>query len=485
MVRPLQCGPSQHHFRPRPDIINNNNINAANMKVSKKKKTSRINQKQSRIQQKQQKQQQPKLQKQQQHQKDRYVGGSVVSGDGDGMLTPNSNVQPKLQFGHVRHHHRGPSSGSVGGGYVTNNTTDTNTNKVWSSSLPVLHLNPWKDGIHTTMKILDIERSIMNSKRKIDTVHITFNEDCIEHDIHDHELIDLFESIGSDLPELEHLTIQYIDDGSGGSNNENNSNNDKKRNPLSRKAALANNEGGGKGMIIGGNNTVGVPPIQALTNILVESHNLRSITLLGLNFNAVDDYDMNGFVEALRIHPKLENFQMHSCVFGVRDHLESIKLVLSQKPKPGSSSSSTTKTVSLLNTMNIHNNMFAEMPNSPLSMSSDGNNTLTVGNEHWSGAMISPYDQRPNINDKPPARLATSATCGAVGAVDNCGQQQENQDQAQQQKTSLTDEYIMQIRTPPEKTDKNSFFSVDDEDELLTADSQTYLSWCQKWMCCQ
>ena len=466
MVRPLQCGPSQHHFRPRPDIINDNR---ANMKVSKKKSR---NQKQPKIQKQMlQQQQQPKLQKQKQ-QKDRYVGDSVVSGGGgDGMLTPNSNVQPQR---HQRRQARAIGvgiAGSVGGagGYVTKDeSTNSNTNKVWSSSLPVLQLIPWKDGIHSTMKVLDIERTI--NSNNIHTVHITFDEDNIEYDIQDHELIDLFESIGSDLPDLQHLTIQHI--WSGGSNNENN--------------AIAS-QGGGSGAaaaptIGGGSNNFSVPPIQALTNILVEGHNLRSMTLLGLNFSAVDDYEMNGFVEALRIHSKLENFQMHTCVFGVRDHLESIKRVLSQKQQLGSS----TVPPKNMKHVDIHNNIFADMPNSPLSMSSDGDNTLTVGNEHWSGAMISPFNQRQS-SKPPPTRMAPTTACGAVDAVDNCGQQQEQQsqqEQGQQQKTSLTDDYIMQIRTPPERTDKNSFF-IDDEDDLLTADSQTYLSWCQKWMCCQ
>ena len=369
------------------------------------------------------------------------------------------------RYGHVSDVGGVPTSSAVTspvGGYVKDG-------KTWSSSVEILQLNPWKDGIHSTMKILDLERSMNTS---IHTVHITFDESCVEHTIQDYEVIDLFESIGSDLPDLQHLTIQYIDASNGGNDENNNGN-------ITRHGGNSDR---------GGPKTV-TPPVQALRNVLMESKNLLTLTLLGINFVAVDDYDMKGFLESLRIHTRLKNFQMHSCSFAIPRHLESIKLVLNEKQQPnggggGGVGGSSSAAVSAMQHVDLDDNLIVDtIPStSPLSNASSTNNTFNAGNEYWSGGMKSPYEAKNAMARKPATTVPTMPICGGPGAVstvDNCDGGVDAQ-----MPNGKTDDYITQIRTPPGKTDTFFIDALDDDDDL-TLNSQTFMSWCTDWMCCQ
>lgn len=68
----------------------------------------------------------------------------------------------------------------------------------------------------------------------------------------------------------------------------------------------------------------GIPPLEALNIVLGSSTQLGYLTLIGLPLFA-DDFDMNGCVELLRIHPALHSIVVKDCLFASPHHLEQMK----------------------------------------------------------------------------------------------------------------------------------------------------------------
>jgi hypothetical protein len=212
--------------------------------------------------------------------------------------------------------------------------------------------------MRSTIKVLDQESAASTGLDPIHTVYVTFQEASLgrmtappttpkgssnsssNHKeisnsstwIPENQLIDLFESIGSDLPQMEHLIIQFVPIQPELRNNNNNNNNNKTKNRFhmkksSKKAAPELPM------------SVAIPPVQAITSVLMESNHLLSICLIGLRLTG-DKFDVNGLLEALRIHPRLEAFLMHGCWFTNEENLETIRRALKVSSSSSSSSSS-------------------------------------------------------------------------------------------------------------------------------------------------
>ena len=152
-----------------------------------------------------------------------------------------------------------------------------------------LRLNPWKDGFKQTLNLLEQNENANKAK----TVYVVFNEnDFIEY-LHEEDAIVLFETIGSKLLRLESVIIQVN---------------------ISSKLP-----------------SITIPPIQALTSLLrTENSKINYLTMLGLRMEG-NDLDMNGMIEALRIHPYLHSVVVKNCSFLCTYHLDQLRATLTRR----------------------------------------------------------------------------------------------------------------------------------------------------------
>jgi hypothetical protein len=153
-----------------------------------------------------------------------------------------------------------------------------------------LRLNPWKDGYIVTRNCLEHEDS---SSAK--TVYVTFHEDEFVEYLNDGDAVALFEAIGSCLPRLESVIIILQ--------------------VSSKLPSLA------------------IPPIQALTSLLVVGENnnkIKYLTLLNLRLEG-SDLDMNGMIEAIRIHPSLHSVVVKNCIFSSNHHIHLLRNTLTSR----------------------------------------------------------------------------------------------------------------------------------------------------------
>lgn len=157
-----------------------------------------------------------------------------------------------------------------------------------------IQLCPWKDGfIETRIKLLDKKAS------KATTVYVIFNEDDFTEYMYDREAIALFEAIGSILPKLESVIIR-LDIASSSTD-------------------------------LPPPSDVAIPPIQALTSLLLaENNKVKYLTMLNLRLEG-NDLDMNGMVEAIRIHPSLHSVVVKRCTFSRHEHLDQLRTTLTSR----------------------------------------------------------------------------------------------------------------------------------------------------------
>lgn len=155
-----------------------------------------------------------------------------------------------------------------------------------------IQLNPWKDGfIETRIKLLDKKVS------KATTVYVIFNEDDFTEYMYDREAIALFEAVGSILPKLESVIIRL---------------------DVASSTDLPPSD-------------VAIPPIQALTSLLLaENNKVKYLTMLNLRLEG-NDLDMNGMVEAIRIHPSLHSVVVKRCTFSRHKHLDQLRATLTSR----------------------------------------------------------------------------------------------------------------------------------------------------------
>jgi hypothetical protein len=155
--------------------------------------------------------------------------------------------------------------------------------------MTTLNLNPWKDGTKITWSLLD------QNPGRIKAVRIQFDDNELKQDAAENDLVAMFEGVGSELPNLEHLHVHLQVS---------------IQSPLSSRA---------------------FPPIQGLTSLLMEANGLKSLSLTGLALLS-GDYEMRGLVESLRIHPSLQSFEMKDCTFLNDNHLQNLKEALANIP---------------------------------------------------------------------------------------------------------------------------------------------------------
>jgi hypothetical protein len=151
-----------------------------------------------------------------------------------------------------------------------------------------LQLNPWKDGYIETRRLL--QNNVFNTK----TVKITFSESEFFEYLKDDDAVALFEAIGSTLPRLESVIIK-----------------------LKMSSELP---------------SLAIPPIQALTSLLVAENKvgLQCLALIGLSMEG-NDLDMNGLIEALRIHPSLNSVVLKECSFSRPQYLQKLRTTLTTR----------------------------------------------------------------------------------------------------------------------------------------------------------
>jgi hypothetical protein len=152
-----------------------------------------------------------------------------------------------------------------------------------------LRLNPWKDGYIETRNFLEHEDS---SSAK--AVYVTFHEDEFVEYLNDGDAVELFEAIGSRLPHLESVIITL---------------------QVSFKLP-----------------SLAIPPIQALTSLLVAENNnkIKYLTLLNLRLEG-NDLDMNGMIEAIRIHSSLHSVVVKNCIFSSNHHIHLLRNTLTSR----------------------------------------------------------------------------------------------------------------------------------------------------------
>lgn len=155
--------------------------------------------------------------------------------------------------------------------------------------MTTLNLNPWKDGTKFTWSLLE------QHPEQIKAVRIQFDDKELKQDVAENDLVAMFEGVGSELPNLEHLHVHL------------------------------------QISIISSLSSRACPPIQGLTSLLMEAQRLKSLSLTGLALLG-GDYEMRGLVESLRIHPSLQSFQMTDCTFSNENHLLNLKVALANIP---------------------------------------------------------------------------------------------------------------------------------------------------------
>jgi hypothetical protein len=151
-----------------------------------------------------------------------------------------------------------------------------------------LRLYPWRDGYRATRTLLEVEANNL-----VKTVHVLLEEDSFEHVLSDKDAVALFEAIGSELPKLESVIVEL---------------------KISPSFPLV---------------SVATPPVQALTSLLMNSR-VQFFTCIGLRLLG-DNYDMNGLVEAIRIHSTLHSATIRKCWFASDWHLDLLKRTLKER----------------------------------------------------------------------------------------------------------------------------------------------------------
>lgn len=157
------------------------------------------------------------------------------------------------------------------------------------SAETTVQLHPWRDGV------AQCQNSIEQRRETIKSVDIRFmGKDFIEGISVKMDLDPLFESIEK-LPHLESLSVQM--------------DSCDLQLPVS----------------------MGIPPLSTITTILcMDDSKLATLTLAGLRLFA-DDFDMNGFVEAVRISSSLRRITVRDCAFASTKQLEHCHSSLSQR----------------------------------------------------------------------------------------------------------------------------------------------------------
>mmetsp|Transcript_24816 Transcript_24816/g.69681 ORF Transcript_24816/g.69681 Transcript_24816/m.69681 type:complete len:321 (-) Transcript_24816:191-1153(-) len=161
-----------------------------------------------------------------------------------------------------------------------------------------LNLRPWRDGYRETTKLL----AMQSHAQRTTAVSIRFSNAELtssSNGMSDDDMVSIFDSVGTDLPKLSSVHVQ-LDLVSVAPH----------RMPITA-----------------------IPPLQALTSLLLEvgTNRLDSIMLMNLQLFA-DDYDMKGFIEAIRIHPKLKSFEMRNCKFSTKKHVADLQEVVYAHP---------------------------------------------------------------------------------------------------------------------------------------------------------
>lgn len=151
-----------------------------------------------------------------------------------------------------------------------------------------LRLHPWRDGFDESTK------KLLKEAPSTRTVRISFSENEFREYLQDADAIRLFEEIGSN-PKFESVTIE-----------------------LDVFSKLPT--------------SVAIPPIPALTSLLTAHNNkIRDLTLSQLQLESHNDLDINGMVEALRIHPTLQSIEVKNCTFTKPSHLHRLRKTLVQR----------------------------------------------------------------------------------------------------------------------------------------------------------
>ena len=161
----------------------------------------------------------------------------------------------------------------------------------------ILYLQPWKDGYKQTCKLLEQEeRRAMSTK----TLQFQIGDDDKKNDLSTDDIFSIIDSISESLPYLESviITTQQQNNNSTTTNN---------------------------------NRTSSLLPIPAMTSLLTNEElntKLKSIQVIGVSFHNASELEMNGFIEALRIHPTLHGVVIKECTFGQAKYLEVLRSTL-------------------------------------------------------------------------------------------------------------------------------------------------------------
>ncbi|CAJ1928301.1 unnamed protein product [Cylindrotheca closterium] len=160
-----------------------------------------------------------------------------------------------------------------------------------------LRLYPWRDGYEFTRKLLQQESyhdSGGDHHSTIQAILVSFSEHGFQEYLQDADAITLFEEIGSNS-QVESVTIE-----------------------LDVFSELPT--------------SVAIPPILAVTSLLTAHNNrIRHLCLRKLQLSSHkedDDLDVNGMVEALRIHPTLQSIEVKHCTFSKQCHLQRLRSTL-------------------------------------------------------------------------------------------------------------------------------------------------------------
>jgi hypothetical protein len=178
----------------------------------------------------------------------------------------------------------------------------------------MLRLHPWRDGVTTSTNQVN---SAAASSNNIQTIEVCFHETDLNKATNDESFLPLFEAIcDSDFTKLESIIVRMVltttteedDDGNKENNREVTEN-------LIQSSEI----------------------VPGLTTLLMNTQSIQYMTILGL-FMICDDYDMNGFIEAIRIHPTLHSVVVKDCKFVCGDHLHRLQSMVQRDRDEKSSS---------------------------------------------------------------------------------------------------------------------------------------------------
>jgi hypothetical protein len=157
-----------------------------------------------------------------------------------------------------------------------------------------LELNPWRDGCDFCIEIVEEKAS---SKNVSLVRHYAADE---VQEISVESLDSLLDTIGNALYDLQSMSIQL---------------------PLRR--SLSSSPSPKKQE----------PSLSAITTFLATCYHVHTVTLIGLDWMESDELDMNGWYEAIRIHPTLQSLEIRQCQFAKRSHLDNLKKVAFQRKR--------------------------------------------------------------------------------------------------------------------------------------------------------